>query len=119
MSSRDIFIKDLLKTPEPALSNTADYKYPWVATVPADYSLEGVPADAVFADRYSDYPMKAFVCGLELGEEKRGEIEALLATDDGKQGGAADPERFVHPPIEELPFAKLFLYITLCLLDYG
>ena len=85
----------------------ADYKYPWVATVPMGYELGDIKPQAVFADKYSDYPMKVFACGLELGKEKRAEIEALLAVVDGKKGGAADPERFVHPPIEELPFAKL------------
>ena len=63
--------------------------------------------DCIIARRIRKVDVGCCSYNTELGEEKRAEIEALIAVDDGKKGGAADPERFVHPPIEELPFAKL------------
>jgi hypothetical protein len=85
----------------------AAYSYPWVATVPAGYELGSLKPDAVYTDRYSDYPMSVLTFGFALDDKKKAEIEALLAKDDGKASDGDLPERFVHPLIEELPFRKL------------
>lgn len=83
------------------------YGSPWVGTVPVGTDISELMAEYVCTDRYSDYPMTAFLCGARLGEEKRGEIEELLAKDDGVPSVGDIPEAYVHPPIAELPYRKL------------
>jgi len=85
----------------------AEYKYPWVATAPADYPLDGIGATAVFSDRYSDYPMKVFSCGVDIDGELTAEIEDMLTKDDGKPSTADKPEVDISPLTDEIPFRKL------------
>ncbi len=88
----------------------ADYKYPWVGTVPAEHKIEdieGIDVEAVFTDKYSDLPMTVFLCGAKLDDSERSEISELLETDDGISSRGDDPEAEVHPPVSELPYRKL------------
>ena len=100
----------------------ASYKYPFVATAPADYKLDEISLCAVFTDRYSDYPMKVFLCGLDLDEEKKKEIEEKLSFVDDTPSSGDAPEKEIHPLIEEMPFRKLsrgFIDACVLLLDYA
>lgn len=85
----------------------AAYPHPWVGTAPASYPLLELSPTYVCQDWYSDLPLKAFVCGAELDSAQRAEIDELLSLEDHTPSRAAEPEKEVHPPIAELPFAKL------------
>ncbi|MBE6630954.1 MAG: hypothetical protein E7624_08940 [Ruminococcaceae bacterium] len=85
----------------------AAYPHPWIGTTPANYPILHVRPTYVCQDQYSDRPLKCFVCNVEISAALREEIDGLLSEDDGKRSLTNAPEREVHPPIEELPFAKL------------
>lgn len=85
----------------------AEYKYPWVATAPVDYPLDGVSVGAVFSDRYSDYPMKVFTHGFDVESEIVSKIEDMLSKDDGKASEGDQPERDFWPLTNEIAFRKL------------
>lgn len=96
---------DLLSQDERAA--LADAGVPFVGTAPADYPLLGERPSYVCQDWNSDYPMKAFLYGAELGEGERAEIDDLLGREEHFTHAATYPEREIHPPIEELPFTTL------------
>jgi hypothetical protein len=85
----------------------ADYPHPWVGTAPANYPLLDLSPTYVCQDWYSDLPLKAFICGSEPSESERAEIDELLSLEDPRPSRASEPECEVHPPVAELPFAKM------------
>lgn len=98
---------DLLTTEEQELLKNASY--PWVGTVPAnaEISAYGVCSTYEFADCHGEPGMKAFLCGHTLTQEEKAEISRLLVEDDGVRSRRNEPERMIHPLVEELPFGKL------------
>ena len=85
----------------------AEYPHPWVGTAPANFPLLELSPTYVCQDWFSDRPLKAFVCGADLDAALRAEIDEVLSVEDPTPSRATEPEAEVHPPIAELPFAKL------------
>lgn len=57
-------------------------KNPIFAMCPADYDISGLDATVCIEDRFSSYPLKAFLLNAPAPEDMQ-EIETLLACDDG------------------------------------
>lgn len=85
----------------------AAYEYPYIGTAPANFPLLDRKPSYVCQDWNSDYPMKAFICGVELCAEERAKIDELLSVEEPFEVAAEIPEHEVHPPIAELPFTTL------------
>lgn len=98
---------DLLSAGEKA--KLAALKQPWVGTVPEGYDLSADGIAPVFdcVDRFSDYPLRVFLCGTELSPETRGQILDLCKQDDGAPSGADRPEAAFLALETEVPFRKL------------
>ena len=84
-----------------------DGDIPFVATVPADYAVPSRIAEYECIDKYSDYPMRAFICGSSLSDADRAEISSKLEISENFTDTFATPESEVHPPIAELPYTHL------------
>lgn len=80
---------------------------PWVATVPEEYDLSGINLTFTFTDRFSDYPMKAFLVNAVLTEEEAAEIDRLNSIDDGIRSEGDDPECDIYSLDRYLLFRKL------------
>lgn len=78
----------------------------FVGTVPADYDISALNVTYSCTDAFSDYPMKAFAVGCEIGEEQQSEIAGLLSQDDGTPN-LGIPDDNVYPLKKEIPFRKL------------
>ena len=102
-----VFVPNYDLLSEEEKQTLADYKHPWVGTAPADSPLLEPSFTYVCQDRFSDLPMKAFICGVDFSDEDIAALDKLLSIDDGIASTGGDPEHEVHPLVEELPFAKL------------
>jgi hypothetical protein len=51
--------------------------------------------------------MSVYLCGAALDDEKKVEIESMIAIDDGRESLGDAPEVEIHPPVKELPYRKL------------
>lgn len=98
---------DLLSDTEKA--QLAVFSQPWVGTVTADYDLAACGIQPVFdfVDPFSDYPLRAFLCGASVSDEIKERILTLCAADDGIPSCGDEPERMIHPLENEAPFRKL------------
>jgi len=96
---------DLLSEEEQA--RLTQLQIPFVGTVPADYDLSHLHVEYCCNDQYSDYPLKAFVCGAKLSNSEIQKIEVLCGTDDGRASTANDPELQLTALYGEIPFCKL------------
>ena len=81
--------------------------FDFVGTVPADYDLSQVSPDFECTDRYSGYPMKAFIRGAAVDDETADRIAKLLSEDDGIPSRADESEHECDPLRVELPYQKL------------
>lgn len=82
-------------------------EFDFVGTVPADYDLSALSPDFECTDKFSDYPMKVFICGAKPTDETVQKITELLQKDDGMPSRASEPEREFDPLRVELPYTKL------------
>ena len=98
---------DLLSPEEKAI--LVKRKQPWVGTAPKDYDLtaDGISPSFQCEDQFSDYPLKAFICGLDVSSETIAEIEKFCAEDDGLPSPALRPEAAFLALEVEMPFRKL------------
>lgn len=94
---------DLISDSEKEMLSGKDF----VATVPADYDTSALCPEYEFCDKFSGFPMKAFICGATPTDEIKAKIEALLAVDDGVPSRADEPESECDPLRRELPYQKL------------
>ena len=83
------------------------YPHPWVGTAPVGYDVSAFNPTFVCTDRHSDFPMQAFMCGLELTDSEKEKINTLLDEDDGRKSEAQRPMYDVNPLSANLPFVKL------------
>lgn len=98
---------DLLSAEEQACLKQASY--PWIGTMLADipFSDYGLYPTYEFNDNADEPSMKAFICGYEIGEAEKEKVTELLALRDEDVSRKNEPERMIHPLVEELPFAKI------------
>ena len=85
----------------------ADYKEPFVATVPSGFDLGGIKYDAIFTDEHSDYPMSVFSANITLTDADRERLARLAGEDDGRASHGDDVEKLESPLLAEIPFKKL------------
>ena len=98
---------DLLSKEEK--TKLAAFPHPWIGTVPSNYDLsaDGIVPTFQCVDNFSDYPLRAFACSVEIPEETAAEIAALCAEDDGLPSPALRPEAAFLALEVEMPFRKL------------
>ncbi len=75
-----------------------------------DLKEKGIDAKFEFEDRFSEWPLKAFVLNCEVDEETKTKIEELLSVDDGQpnlEAPSLELEEYVYVFNKTLRFAKV------------
>ena len=75
-----------------------------------DLEEKGIKADFVFKDRFSDWPLQAFVLNYELDQETKSKVYELLSVDDGQpnlEAPSLQLEEYVYVFHKTLRFAKV------------
>lgn len=96
---------DLLSDGEKA--DLISRKIDFVCTVPADYDVSDLQPCYTISDTFSDFPMKALICGVCPSDATKAKISQLLPSDDGIPSRADEPETDYDPLRLELPYRKL------------
>jgi hypothetical protein len=107
--SGTLFVPNLDMLPENERELALNYKGALICTAKAGFLIEKAAPVLSFTDKFSSYPMSAYVFNCEVDSATQEKINALLSEDDGKENLAdiKNAPEFDNTLIDTLVFSKV------------